>query len=57
MARAGRAKTVNNGASATSGRNTVCNTLRSVKSGTTTLSTWAGTDFPPTCPPAPPART
>ncbi|WP_428951932.1 type VII secretion protein EccB [Streptomyces sp. cg35] len=40
------AKTVNNGASATSGRNTVCNTLHSVKSSGTTLSTWAGTDFP-----------
>ncbi|MFE1952951.1 type VII secretion protein EccB [Streptomyces sp. NPDC059524] len=40
------AETVNNGASATSGRNTVCNTLRSVKGGNTSLSTWAGTDFP-----------
>ncbi|MGW0189836.1 type VII secretion protein EccB [Streptomyces sp. NPDC003362] len=41
-------KTVNNGTSATTGRNTVCNVLRSVdaKNGTTTLSTWVGTDFP-----------
>ncbi|MFD4559926.1 type VII secretion protein EccB [Streptomyces sp. NPDC058469] len=40
-------KTVNDGTSATSGRNTVCNVLRSVGSGNkTTLSTWAGTDFP-----------
>ncbi|MFD8453039.1 type VII secretion protein EccB [Streptomyces coelicoflavus] len=43
-----RPKTVNDGTSANSGRNTVCNVLRSVnaKSGTTTLSTWASTDFP-----------
>jgi len=41
-------KTVNNGSSATTGRNTVCNVLRSVdaKTGETTLSTWVGTDFP-----------
>ncbi|WP_432117829.1 type VII secretion protein EccB [Streptomyces sp. bgisy032] len=45
-------RTVNNGTSATTGRNTVCNVLRSVdpKDGTTTLSTWAGTDFPATLP-------
>ncbi|MFB7089982.1 type VII secretion protein EccB [Streptomyces sp. NPDC056296] len=43
-----RPKTVNDGSSATSGRNTVCNVLRSVnaKNGETTLSTWASTDFP-----------
>ncbi|MET8569174.1 type VII secretion protein EccB [Streptomyces sp. NPDC004783] len=43
-----RPKTVNDGSSATTGRNTVCNVLRSVndKNGRTTLSTWAGTDFP-----------
>ncbi|MEV3861032.1 type VII secretion protein EccB [Streptomyces sp. NPDC050095] len=42
-----QAKTVNDGTSATSGRNTVCNVLRSVGgSQGTTLSTWAGTDFP-----------
>ncbi|MBV7698091.1 type VII secretion protein EccB [Streptomyces sp. TRM70350] len=41
-------KTVNNGTSTTTGRNTVCTVLRSVnaESGGTTLSTWAGTDFP-----------
>jgi type VII secretion protein EccB len=41
-------KTVNNGTSATTGRNTLCNVLRSVNAGngTTTLSTWVGTDFP-----------
>ncbi|MEU0070374.1 type VII secretion protein EccB [Streptomyces sp. NPDC006332] len=40
-------QTVNDGTSATSGRNTVCNVLLSVGSkGRTTLSTWAGTDFP-----------
>ncbi|WP_328224141.1 type VII secretion protein EccB [Streptomyces sp. NBC_00310] len=40
-------KTVNDGSSATSGRNTVCNVLLSVGSkGKTTLSTWVGTDFP-----------
>jgi type VII secretion protein EccB len=45
-------KTVNNGTSATTGRNTVCNVLRSVdaKNGTTTLSTWVGTDFPASLP-------
>ncbi len=44
-------KTVNDGTSATSGRNTVCNVLRSVGGGNkTTLSTWAGTDFPATLP-------
>ncbi|MFF9627148.1 type VII secretion protein EccB [Streptomyces griseosporeus] len=43
-----RPRTVNNGASATSGRNTVCNVLRSVDAanGRTTLSTWVGTAFP-----------
>ncbi|MFJ8546260.1 type VII secretion protein EccB [Streptomyces sp. NPDC093586] len=43
-----RPKTVNDGSSATAGRNTVCNVLRSVnaKNGTTTLSTWVGEDFP-----------
>ncbi|WP_328836762.1 type VII secretion protein EccB [Streptomyces europaeiscabiei] len=42
-----RPKTVNDGADATSGRNIVCNVLLSVGSkGRTTLSTWAGTDFP-----------
>ncbi|MCK1822721.1 type VII secretion protein EccB [Streptomyces sp. XM83C] len=43
-----RPRTVNNGTSATSGRNTVCNVLRSVNAsdGHTTLSTWAGTEFP-----------
>ncbi|MFI5979021.1 type VII secretion protein EccB [Streptomyces sp. NPDC051452] len=40
-------RTVNDGSSTTSGRNTVCNVLRSVAAkGTTTLSTWAGKDFP-----------
>ncbi|MGW1917403.1 type VII secretion protein EccB [Streptomyces sp. NPDC002076] len=40
-------RTVNDGSSATSGRNTVCNVLRSVGAqGSTTLSTWAGDDFP-----------
>lgn len=41
-------KTVNDGSSATSGRNTVCNVLRSVdgNKGATTLSAWVGTDFP-----------
>jgi type VII secretion protein EccB len=43
-----RPQTVNDGSSATAGRNTVCNVLRSVngKNGATTLSTWAGKDFP-----------
>ncbi|MET7272812.1 type VII secretion protein EccB [Streptomyces flaveolus] len=43
-----RPQTVNDGSSATAGRNTVCNVLRSVdgRNGTTTLSTWAGKDFP-----------
>ncbi|MEW2134808.1 type VII secretion protein EccB [Streptomyces sp. NPDC005435] len=40
-------KTVNDGSSTTSGRNTVCNVMRSLGAdGATTLSTWAGTDFP-----------
>ncbi|MEV6050779.1 type VII secretion protein EccB [Streptomyces sp. NPDC052107] len=40
-------RTVNDGSSATSGRNTVCNVLRSVGAkGGTTLSTWVGKDFP-----------
>ncbi|MBZ9638487.1 type VII secretion protein EccB [Streptomyces sp. PSKA30] len=41
-------KTVNTGAGTTTGRNAVCNVLRSVNadSGATTLSTWVGTEFP-----------
>ncbi|MFJ8824361.1 type VII secretion protein EccB [Streptomyces sp. NPDC102467] len=39
-------ETVNDGTSATSGRNTACNVLRTVGTGGTTLSTWVGTDFP-----------
>ncbi|GAA2322108.1 type VII secretion protein EccB [Streptomyces kunmingensis] len=39
-------ETVNDGTSATSGRNTACNVLRKVGTGGTTLSTWVGTDFP-----------
>ncbi|MGV9789990.1 type VII secretion protein EccB [Streptomyces sp. NPDC003435] len=40
-------KTVNDGSSATSGRSTLCNVLRSVDvDGKTTLSTMAGNDFP-----------
>ncbi|CAM5235375.1 Type VII secretion protein EccB OS=Streptomyces alboniger OX=132473 GN=eccB PE=3 SV=1 [Streptomyces alboniger] len=40
-------KMVNDGTSATSGRNTVCNVLLSVGGkGKTSLSTWASTDFP-----------
>ena len=40
-------KTVNDGTSATSGPNTVCNVLRSVGADNrTTLSTWVGTDYP-----------
>ncbi|MEV2217910.1 type VII secretion protein EccB [Streptomyces sp. NPDC050997] len=40
-------QTVNDGGSATSGRNTVCNVLLSVGGkGKTTLSAWVGTDFP-----------
>ncbi|MFE0418978.1 type VII secretion protein EccB [Streptomyces tendae] len=43
-----RPKTVNDGTSAASGRNTVCSVLRSVnaQNGDTTLSTWASTGFP-----------
>ncbi|MEZ3182335.1 type VII secretion protein EccB [Streptomyces pimonensis] len=43
-----RPETVNDGTTATSGTNTVCNVLRSVdaRNGRTTLSTWVGTDFP-----------
>ncbi|MCX3061787.1 type VII secretion protein EccB [Streptomyces beihaiensis] len=42
-----RPETVNDGTSATSGRNTVCNTLNHVGgSDGTTVTTWAGTDFP-----------
>ncbi|MFJ7773310.1 type VII secretion protein EccB [Streptomyces sp. NPDC097107] len=43
-----RPKTVNDGSSASAGRNTLCNVLRSVnaKTGETTLSTWASTHFP-----------
>ncbi|MFE9403969.1 type VII secretion protein EccB [Streptomyces sp. NPDC006530] len=39
---------VNAAGTASGGRNTVCNVLRDVDKGTgaTTLSTWAGTDFP-----------
>lgn len=42
-----RPETVNDG-STTTGRNAVCNVLRSVnpKNGATTLFTWVGTDFP-----------
>ncbi|MFJ9869184.1 type VII secretion protein EccB [Streptomyces sp. NPDC101165] len=40
-------KTVNDGSSTTSGRNTVCNVMLSVAGkGRTTLSTWVGTEFP-----------
>ncbi|MFJ9040035.1 type VII secretion protein EccB [Streptomyces sp. NPDC102406] len=39
-------ETVNDGTSASSGRNTVCNVLRKVAADGTTLSTWVGTDFP-----------
>ncbi|MGW8064371.1 type VII secretion protein EccB [Streptomyces ziwulingensis] len=41
-------RTVNDSSSATTGRNTVCNVLRSVNAGNgvTTLSTWSGKDFP-----------
>ncbi|MFI7388626.1 type VII secretion protein EccB [Streptomyces sp. NPDC049813] len=40
-------ETVNDGTSATSGRNTACNVLRDVGGADgTTLSTWVGTDFP-----------
>ncbi|GAA4947958.1 hypothetical protein GCM10023238_12800 [Streptomyces heliomycini] len=54
-----RPETVNDGATATSGANTVCSVLRSVdaKNGRTTLSTWVGTDFPEQLPPARPAPT
>lgn len=40
--------TVNDAGTGQGGRNTVCNVLRDVDKdkGTTTLSTWAGTDFP-----------
>ncbi|MEU9185082.1 type VII secretion protein EccB [Streptomyces sp. NPDC048484] len=43
-------KAVNDAAATSGGRNTVCNVLRAVDpdKGTTTLSTWAGTDFPAT---------
>jgi type VII secretion protein EccB len=45
-------RVVNAPSLARSSRNTVCNVLRAVdkKHGTTTLSTWAGTDFPATLP-------
>lgn len=41
-------KMVNNGSSSSNGRSTMCNVLRSVDddNGRTTLSTWAGRDFP-----------
>ncbi|MFI2435083.1 type VII secretion protein EccB [Streptomyces sp. NPDC018693] len=41
-------KAVNEASAADGSRNTVCNTLRDVDKddGTTTLSTWAGSDFP-----------
>jgi type VII secretion protein EccB len=43
-----RPRTVNDGTGATAGRSTLCNVLRSVDpdDGATTLSTWAGADFP-----------
>ncbi|WP_016909814.1 type VII secretion protein EccB [Streptomyces xiaopingdaonensis] len=43
-----RAVKVNSARATTGARNTVCNVLRKVdeKTGTTTLSTWAGRDFP-----------
>ncbi|WP_338701158.1 type VII secretion protein EccB [Streptomyces sp. Q6] len=41
------AKTVNDASATTHGRNVICNTLRGVgASNATTLSTWAGDDFP-----------
>ncbi|MET9497796.1 type VII secretion protein EccB [Streptomyces sp. NPDC006552] len=44
-------ETVNDGTSATSGRNTACNVLREVGGADgTTLSTWVGTDFPQALP-------
>lgn len=45
-------KPVNSASTAEGGRNTVCNVLRKVDedNGATTLSTWAGTDFPATLP-------
>ncbi|ANP49838.1 type VII secretion protein EccB [Streptomyces griseochromogenes] len=43
----GKPRMVNDGSHTTSGRNTVCNVLNSVANdGSTTLSTWVGTDFP-----------
>lgn len=45
-------KSVNSASTAEDSRNTVCNVLREVDgdNGATTLSTWAGTDFPATLP-------
>ncbi|MFV0133322.1 type VII secretion protein EccB [Streptomyces sp. HMX87] len=44
---AGTPRAVNEASAAKGSRNTVCNVLRGVGGkGTTTLSTWAGTDFP-----------
>ncbi|MFJ2111020.1 MULTISPECIES: type VII secretion protein EccB [unclassified Streptomyces] len=44
-------ETVNSPSTAPGSRNTVCNVLRKVdKDGSTTLSTWAGTEFPATLP-------
>lgn len=45
-------KAVNDASDTGGSRNTVCNVLRDVDAddGTTTLSTWAGTDFPTTLP-------
>lgn len=50
---------VNSASTESGSRNTVCNVLRSVsdKNGTSTLSTWVGTGFPATPPPAPAAPT
>lgn len=47
-----RPVSVNDASEAGGDRNTICNVLRDVdeKNGATTLSTWAGTDFPATLP-------
>ena len=54
-----RAVAVNDAGTGSGSRNTVCNVLRDVDkdNGATTLSTWAGTDFPRPCPPVPAAPT
>lgn len=51
--------TVNEATTTAGSRNTVCNVLDKVDSGNgrTTLSTWAGKNFPAPCPSAPPALT